>query len=97
MSDHVIGSDEAQAADQEARQDNPITGWVISTQDDPQHPGKVVARLIDGAEEPHTLVGDILDAVRMQLPADLERFDLRLSDPPEVTEVWLAPPIPDCE
>ena len=87
MPDRIIGAEDARIVDDIARQQNPLTGWVIRS-DEADYPGKVVARLIDGSQPPNTLIGDTIDDVREQLPPNLECCELDHPMPSEVREVW---------
>jgi hypothetical protein len=89
MSDRVVDAADARAVDGKARRDNPLLGWVVS-KDDPDHPGKMVARLVTGTAAPYTLVGDTLAEIHRQLPSGLERSERQPSDPPHVVEIWFV-------
>jgi hypothetical protein len=71
MSDRIIDATDAPAINVKARRDNPLVGWVVS-KEDPDHPGKMVARLVTGTSAPFTLVADTLAELRAQLPRGLE-------------------------
>jgi hypothetical protein len=89
MSDRVIDAADARAIDLNVRRDNPLVGWVVS-KEDPDHPGKMVARLVTGTSAPYTLVADTLAELRAQLPPGLAHSKPQPSDPPHVVEVWFA-------
>ena len=89
MSDRVIDAADARAIDLKVRRDNPLVGWVVS-KEDPDHPGKMVARLVTGTSAPFTLVADTLAELRAQLPPDLEHLKPQPSDPPNIVEIWFA-------
>ena len=64
-------------------------GWVV-TRDPPEHPDKVVARLVTEAPTPYVLVADTLAELHAQLPPYLARAGRQPADPPEVVEIWFA-------
>jgi hypothetical protein len=89
MLDRIIDAADAREIDLGARRANPLIGWVVS-KEDPDYPGKVVARLVTGTSAPYTLVGDTLAELHAQLPPGLERSELQPSDPTDAAEVWFA-------
>jgi hypothetical protein len=89
MSDQIVDALKARAIDAKARSDNPLLGWVVS-KDDPDHPGKMVARLVTGTTAPYALVGCTLAEIHQQLPPGLERSELGPCDLPHVVEIWFA-------
>jgi hypothetical protein len=62
-------------------------GWVV-VRDPPEHPGKVVARLVTEAPTPYVLLADTLAGIHAQLPPYLARAGRQPADPPGVVEIW---------
>ena len=89
MEDQVVDAAMARALHADACRDHPVVGWVV-TRDPPEHPGKVVARLVTEAPTPYVLLADTLAGLRAQLPPHLVRSERQPADPPEVAEIWFA-------
>jgi len=89
MPDQIIEAVLAQELHADACQTRPMVGWMV-TQDGPDYPGKVVARLVTDGPTPYVLVADTLAALRAQLPADVMRSQRQPADPPHVVELWFS-------
>jgi hypothetical protein len=63
--------------------------WVIS-EDEPDHPGVLVARLITEVATSYVLTAATLPELRAKLPGGLERSDRQRADPEDVVEVWVS-------
>ena len=66
-----------------------MTVWVIS-EDEPDHPGVLVARLIIEAATPYVLTAATLPELRGKLPPGLVRSKRQPADPKDVVEVWVC-------
>jgi hypothetical protein len=64
-----------------------LVGWVV-TQDPPECPDRVVARLVTETPSPYVLVADTLAGIHAQLPVHLARAGRQPADPPEGVEIW---------
>ena len=71
----------------EARRTWRVVGWIV-VQNPPEHPGKVMARLLSGHPSPYVLLDDTLAGLRTQLPPGLTR---QSAEPPGAVELWFAP------
>jgi hypothetical protein len=58
--------------------------------DQPDYPGKIVARLATSAPTIYIMLADTLDELRAMLPAGLVRSARERADPPEVVEIWFS-------
>jgi hypothetical protein len=86
--DEIITPEMAGVLHQRALELSDMAVWVIS-EDEPGHPGVLVARLVTDRATSYVLTATSLPALRAQLPADLERSERQPGDPEEVLEVWL--------
>jgi hypothetical protein len=78
----------AAALHQRAVERSDLVVWVIS-EDEPGHPGVLVARLITDGATPYVMTATSLPELRAMLPTGLERSDRQPADPEDVLEVWL--------
>jgi hypothetical protein len=67
-----------------------LFGWAV-WRDAPDYPGKVIARLVTDQPTPYVMVADNLAELQAMLPRRLDRMERRVSDAPELVEVWLGP------
>jgi hypothetical protein len=89
MSDQIIDGGAAQGLQTYADRTYPTVGWVVM-QGLPDHPGKMVARLVTDSQTSYLLTADTLADLREKLPAGLDRSERRPTDPPEVIETWFS-------
>ena len=91
--DQLVDAAMARALHADACRTHPLVGWVV-TRDSPEHPDRVVARLVTETPSPYVLVADTLAEVHAQLPPYLARAGRQLADPPEGVERFphSAPP-----
>ena len=89
MADRIADAAMARGLHADACRSHALVGWVV-TRDPPEHPDKVVARLVTEAPTPYVLVADTLAEVHARLPPYLVRAGRQPADPPEVVEIWFA-------
>jgi hypothetical protein len=89
MSDQVITAEMAATLHQRALDLGDMTVWVIS-EDEPDHPGVLVARLITEVATPYVLTAATLPELRGKLPPGLVRSERQPADPKDVVEVWVC-------
>ena len=87
MADQVVDAARARGLHANACAAHALVAWVV-TRNPPEHPGKLVARLVTETPSPYVLVADALAEIHAQLPAGLARAGRQPADPPEVVEVW---------
>jgi hypothetical protein len=87
--DEIITPEMAVALQQRALEHNDIPVWVIS-EDEPEHPGVPVARLITDGATPYVMIASSLLDLRAMLPPGLTRRARQAADPDDVVEVWLS-------
>ena len=87
--DQLIDAATARALHADACRSHALVGWVVR-RNQPEYPGKVVARLVTEAHTPYVLVADTLAEIHAQLPAGLTRAGRQPADPPEVVEIWFS-------
>jgi len=85
--DQVIDAARARGLHADACRSHALVGWAV-TRDPPEHPGRVVARLVTETPTPYVLVADSLAEIHAQLPPRLVRSERQPADPPEVVEIW---------
>ena len=88
--DQLIDAAMARGLHADACRGHALVGWVVR-RNLPEHPGKVVARLVTETPFPYVLVADTLAEIHARLPAGLARAGRQPADPPEVVEIWFAP------
>ena len=86
MADQIVDAPMARGLHADACRGHALVGWV--TQDPPEYPDRVVARLVTETPSPYVLVADTLAGIHAQLPPGLARSDRQPADPPEVVEIW---------
>ena len=91
MPDQIVDAGAAQGLQAYADRAFPLVGWVVM-QGMPEHPGKMVARLVTEDRTAYVLVADTLAELRAQLPPGLVRSERLSSDPPGVVEAWFSAP-----
>lgn len=89
MSDNLLTPEVAATLHQRALELSALAVWVIS-EDEPDYPGVLVARLITEAATPYVLTAATLPELRAQLPPGLERSERQPGDPEDVIEVWVS-------
>jgi hypothetical protein len=89
MADEIVTPEMAVALHQRALERGDMAVWVIS-EDDPDHPGVLVARLITDGATPYVLTAATLPELRAMLPPGLERSDRQPADPEDVLELWVG-------
>jgi hypothetical protein len=87
MHDEIITPDMAVALHQRALECSDMAVWVIS-EDEPEHPGVPVARLITDGATPYVMVASSLPELRAMLPPGLKPRARQAVDPDDVVEVW---------
>ncbi len=68
---------------------HPAVGWA-ALDDLPEHPGKLVARVVTGTPSEYVLVADSLAELRVQLPPGLNRSPRQSGDPTNLVKLWLG-------
>jgi hypothetical protein len=89
MEDEVIDAVLAGGIHADAACREPTEGWVVM-RNLPDHPRKVVARLVTTSSSLFVLVADTLAELRSQLPPGLVRSEPVPNDLPCVIEIWFA-------
>ena len=87
MADQVVDAAMARGLHADACRTHPLVGWVVM-RDPPEHPDRVVARLVTEAPTPYVLLADTLAEIHARLPPYLVRSERQPADPPEVVEIW---------
>jgi hypothetical protein len=87
MADHVITPEMAATLYAEAIERRELPAWIVF-QDEPDYPGKVIARLATDTPTAYVLVADTLTELRAMLPLGLRVTKRQPADPPEVVEMW---------
>ncbi len=87
MTDQVIDAVMAAALHSDVSRAHPAVGWAV-LEDQPEYPGKLVARLITDVPTEYVLVADSLAALRAQLPSGLYRETHQPAGPPDLVELW---------
>jgi hypothetical protein len=88
--DQIIDPPTARALQTDAARTLSLFGWAV-WRDAPDYPGKVIARLVTDKPTPYVLVADTLAELQAMQPRRLDRMERRVSDAPELVEVWLGP------
>ena len=89
MPDQIIDAREARAIQAKAGNGLDLFGWTI-LKDQPDHPGKIVARLATSAPTIYVMLADTLDELHAALPTGLVRSPREPNDLPEVVEIWFS-------
>ena len=87
MADQIVDAAMARGLHADACRSHALVGWVVMC-DPPEHPDRVVARLVTETPSPYVLVADTLAEIHAQLPSPLARAGRQPADPPEVVEIW---------
>jgi hypothetical protein len=90
VSNEILTPEIAATLHQRALELSALAVWVIS-EDEPDHPGVLVARLITEAATLYVLTAATLPELRAMLPPGLERSERQPTDLEEAMEVWLEP------
>ncbi len=86
MEDHVINAEMARTLQQRAAGQSPVL-WAVMT-DQPDYPGKVVARLVSEQPTPYVLVADDVHSLRTRLPPGLAHAPRLPNNRHDLAEVW---------
>ncbi len=86
MANQVVDAAMARGLHADACRNHALVAWVV-LHDPPEHPEKVVARLVTETPSPYVLVADTLAGLHAQLPPHLARAERQPADPPEVIEI----------
>ena len=92
MTDRVITPEMAVTLHAEGVQRRELPAWIVF-QEEPDYPGKVIARFETDAPTTPVLVADTLTKLRAMLPPGLRRTKRHSADPPEILEMWSEPSI----
>jgi hypothetical protein len=87
MGDHVITPEMATTLHAEAVQRRELPAWIVF-RDEPNYPGKVIARLATDTPTAYVLAADTLAELRLILPRGLRVTKRHSVDPPEILEMW---------
>jgi hypothetical protein len=87
MTDQIIDAKTAQALYRDAVRAQSLAAWLVM-KDQPEYPGKLIARLTTNTRSSYVLVADTLNDLRTLIPTGLKRSKPRPRDPPEVLEMW---------
>lgn len=90
MSDQIIDAGMARSLHNEAVRVHPLVAWGVM-EDQSEHPGKLVARLIAPTPSAYVLVADTLAELRAQLPPGLTHSEPPPGGPLGVVEMWFSP------
>jgi len=89
MADHVITAEMAATLYAEALERRELPAWIVF-RDEPDYPGKVIARLATDTPTAYVLAADTLAELRAMLPPGLKVTKRHSADPPEVVEMWFG-------
>ncbi len=89
MIDEVIDRVLATGIQADARRRYVLVAWIV-TSNEPDYPGRFVARMVTDRRSPFVLVGETLDDVRRQLPDGLVHSSRQPADLAEVVEIWFT-------
>ena len=90
MTDQVITPEMAVTLHAEGVRRRELPAWIVF-QEEPDYPGKVIARFETDTPTPPMLVADTLIELRAKLPPGLRRTKRHSADPPEILEMWSEP------
>jgi hypothetical protein len=85
--DEIITLEIAVTLHAEAIERRELPAWVVFW-DEPDYPGKVIARLATDTPTAYVLAADTLVELRAMLPPGLTVTKRQPADPPEVVEMW---------
>jgi len=92
MTDQVITPEMAVTLHPEGVEPRELPAWIVF-QEEPDDPGKVIARFATDTPTTPVLVADTLTELRGMLPPGLRRTKRHSVDPPETLEMWSEPSI----
>lgn len=87
MPDEIITPEMAATLHAEAMERRQLPAWIVF-RDEPDYPGKVIARFAIDTPTTSVLVADTLTELRAMLPPGLTVTERRSADPLEVVEMW---------
>jgi hypothetical protein len=85
--DEIITPEMAATLHAEAMERRQLPAWIVF-RDEPDYPGKVIARFAIDTPTTSVLVADTLTELRAMLPPGLTVTERRSADPLEVVEMW---------
>jgi hypothetical protein len=85
--DEIITPEMAVTLHSEAIGRREMPAWIVF-RDEPDYPGKVIARFAIDTPTTSVLVADTLTELRAMLPPGLTVTERRSADPLEVVEMW---------
>jgi hypothetical protein len=88
--DQIIDATMARSIQADMTRKHPLLAWII-TQDQDDHDGQFVARLVANEPTLYVMLADTLAELQAQLPRSLERVDRHSFRPREVVEIWFVP------
>ncbi len=89
MADHIVTPEMAATLHAEAIERRELPAWIVF-RDEPDYPGKVIARFVIDTPTTSVLVADTLTELRAMLPPGLTVTKRRSADPLEVVEMWFG-------
>jgi len=89
MPDQIITARDARAIQAKAGNGFGLFGWIV-LKDQPDYPGKIVARLATSPLTIYVMLANTLEELHAMLPAGLVHSPREPADPPEVMEVWFS-------
>jgi hypothetical protein len=87
VSDEIITPEMAATLHAEAIERRQLPAWIVF-RDEPDFPGKVIARFAIDTPTTPVLVADTLAGLRAMLPPGLTVTERRAADPLELVEMW---------
>jgi hypothetical protein len=87
--DEIITPEMAATLHAEAMERRQLPAWIVF-RDEPDYPGKVIARFAIDTPTTSVLVADTLTELRAMLPPGLTVTERRSADPLEVVEMWFG-------
>jgi len=87
VSDETITPETAATLHAEAIARRELPAWIVF-RDEPDYPGKVIARFVIDTPTTSVLVADTLTELRAMLPPRLTVTERRSADPLDVVEMW---------
>ena len=87
MPDEIITPEMAATLHAEAMERRQLPAWIVF-RDEPDYPGKVIARFAIDTQTTSVLVADTLTELRAMLPPGLTVTERRSADQLEVVEMW---------
>jgi len=87
VSDDILTPETAATLHADAIERRQLPAWIVF-QDEPDYPGKVIARFAIDTPTTFVMVADTLTELRAMLPPGLRVIKRRSADPLEVVEMW---------